>query len=110
MDGARDVAVAFGHALKSTDWTRACALLAPETRKQLEDDAFRPCGAALGGEGLPGTGRIRSAQVHGRQALVRATGDALFLSRFDDGWKVVAAGCEPGAAADLPYRCTLEGG
>ncbi|MFE5620542.1 hypothetical protein ACFQ8S_00475 [Streptomyces virginiae] len=33
------------------------------------------------------------ADVYGRQAMVRLSGDTLFLPQFGKGWKVVAAGC-----------------
>ncbi|GHE56522.1 hypothetical protein [Streptomyces vinaceus] len=51
---------------------------------------------------------MRATQVYGRQALLRMARDTLFLSQFNDGWKIVGAGCEP--QADMPYRCSLKGG
>ncbi|GHE27624.1 DUF6766 family protein [Streptomyces hydrogenans] len=38
--------------------------------------------------------------------MVRLRGDALFLSQFDAGWKVVAAGCTP--RPDMPFDCKPE--
>ncbi|MFF9909022.1 hypothetical protein [Streptomyces sp. NPDC013457] len=108
LGGARRAATAFEEALARADYAGACALLAPQTRRQLEEDAAEPCGPSLAGEELPAGGTVRDTQVYGRQALLRLEGDRLFLSQFDDGWKVVAAGCEP--ERDLPYRCSLKGG
>ena len=46
--------------------------------------------------------------VYGRDAMVRWGGSTLFLARFDDGWRVTAAGCAP-RGEDLPYDCAVEG-
>ncbi|MCX5613390.1 hypothetical protein OHB39_38675 [Streptomyces sp. NBC_00047] len=108
LDAARQVGAAFEQALADADYPRACALLAPQTRQQLEDDESKPCGLALQGQDLPTAGEVQGTQVYGRQALLRLREDTLFLSQFDDGWKVVAAGCTP--EADKPYRCSLKGG
>ncbi|MFB7172425.1 hypothetical protein ACFCYM_16585 [Streptomyces sp. NPDC056254] len=51
---------------------------------------------------------LGTTEVYGRMALVRAEGDALFLSLFTGGWRVVAAGCTP--RGDAPYRCLVKGG
>ncbi|MFJ7905186.1 hypothetical protein ACIQ6V_32670 [Streptomyces sp. NPDC096198] len=108
LDGARRAAAAFERALARADYDRACTLLAPQTRQQLEDDAAAACASALAHEELPASGAVRETQVYGRQALLRLTGDTLFLSQFEHGWKIAAAGCKP--AADMPYRCSLKGG
>ncbi|MGW5638554.1 hypothetical protein [Streptomyces sp. NPDC003832] len=108
LDGARGAATEFEEALARTDYVGACALLAPQTRQELEDDAAATCARALAREELPPAGAVRGTQVYGRQALLRMTGDTLFLSQFDDGWKIVAAGCAP--EAGMPYRCSLKGG
>ncbi|GLV92779.1 hypothetical protein Slala04_42330 [Streptomyces lavendulae subsp. lavendulae] len=107
-DGARMAATAFEETLARADYVAACALLAPQTRQQLEQDSDKPCGSALADEELPVADPVRTTQVYGRQALLRLEGDTLFLSQFDDGWKIVAAGCEP--VSGEPYRCALKGG
>ncbi|MFE5491394.1 hypothetical protein ACFQ7Z_15815 [Streptomyces virginiae] len=48
------------------------------------------------------------ADVYGWQAMVRLSGDTLFLSQFGKGRKVVAAGCTP--RPDLPFDCQVKGG
>ncbi|MEV0448447.1 hypothetical protein [Streptomyces sp. NPDC050600] len=108
VDGARRAASAFEASLARADYAGACALLAPETRRQLEDDTGRRCGPALAGEKPPAAGTVRGTQVYGRQALLTLERDTLFLSQFDDGWKVAAAGCA--RESGRPYRCSLKGG
>ncbi|MFE9928482.1 hypothetical protein [Streptomyces sp. NPDC005533] len=108
LEGARQAGVAFEQALADADYARACALLAPQTRQQLEENREKPCGPALQGQELPVADQVRGTQVYGRQALVRLRNDTLFLSQFDDGWKVVAADCA--LQGEQPYRCSLKGG
>ncbi|MFC9399308.1 hypothetical protein [Streptomyces sp. NPDC057027] len=101
---------AFEAALSGARFAQACALLAPETRQEVMGNAA-DCGHALAQEQLPVAGRSgtdAAVQVYGRQAMVRLTGDTLFLSQFDAGWKVVAAGCTP--RPDQPYDCQVKGG
>ncbi|UYQ65090.1 hypothetical protein [Streptomyces peucetius] len=56
----------------------------------------------------PDGGSVVHVDVHERQARAVLTGDTLFLSRFPDGWKVMAAGCTP--QQDRPYQCEIKGG
>ncbi|MEU2660757.1 hypothetical protein ABZ615_36270, partial [Streptomyces sp. NPDC007325] len=109
-DGATDAGRRFAAALTAGDYRAGCGLLAPETREQVEEDARTGCGPALREAGLPAAGEPRGVDVYGSEALLRMTGDTLFLSRFDAGWLVVAAGCAPPAAADETYRCSVKGG
>lgn len=108
VDGARDAARAFEQALASRQYGAACNLLAPETRERLEEDERQACAKAMEGQELPVSGAVNSAEVYGRQALVRADGETLFLSLFTGGWRVVAAGCMP--QEDKPYQCVVKGG
>lgn len=107
-DGAVEAGRAFEAALASGDYAAACRLLAPESRGQLEQDEKRPCGQALRAQGLPVGGDVRDVDVYGRQALLRLVGETLFLSQFDEGWKVTAAGCVE-QPRDTPYQCTVKG-
>ncbi|MFJ9643797.1 hypothetical protein ACWEPM_34380 [Streptomyces sp. NPDC004244] len=100
--------MAFEQAVAVGDQPRACTLLAPATRRQLEQDARQSCPQALGSEQLPPAGSLRDVRAYGRQAMARMSGDTLFLSLFPDGWKVVAAGCTP--QSDRPYQCLVKGG
>ncbi|MFF5447756.1 hypothetical protein [Streptomyces sp. NPDC012888] len=108
VDGARAAGRAFEQALASRDYAAACALLAPRTREELVEDGRGPCPQALEERRLPVSAAVNSAEVYGRQALVRAEGETLFLSLFGGGWRIVAAGCTP--QGDEPYRCDVKGG
>lgn len=99
--------MAFEEALATGDHALACVLLAPSTRRQLVQDQQQDCPRAIAGEELPRGGGLRGAEAYGRQAMLRLTGDTLFLSQFTDGWKVVAAGCAP--EGDKPYECSVKG-
>ncbi|QES09696.1 hypothetical protein DEJ44_31400 [Streptomyces venezuelae] len=107
-DGASRAGRLFTTALAADDLRAGCELLAPETREQVESDAKGPCGPALRSLDLPKAGAQLGVEVYGRQALLRMRNDTLFLSQFDDGWKVTAAGCVP-QAEDEPYQCALKG-
>ncbi|MFF8375617.1 hypothetical protein ACF07V_05675 [Streptomyces sp. NPDC015661] len=107
QDAAAAAAAAFEAAAAADDHVRACALLAPETRQQLEQNAQKTCPAAFASQELPTTRGIREVEAYGRQAMVRMEGDTLFLSLFTAGWKVMAAGCTP--RPDQPYNCLIKG-
>ncbi|MFJ9825144.1 hypothetical protein ACIRSU_12295 [Streptomyces sp. NPDC101160] len=107
-DGATDAGLKFAAALAAGDYRAGCELLAPGTRDQVEEEGKGPCGPALHSLGLPRPGAARDVQVYGRQALLRMERDTLFLSQFDRGWKVTAAGCVAGSE-DEPYQCSLKG-
>ncbi|MFD6075819.1 hypothetical protein ACFWG5_09605 [Streptomyces hydrogenans] len=99
----------FQTALSEADSGRACALLAPQTRQEVASDAG-DCAKGPAQEQPPiaaGDAADAVAEVHGRQAMVRLSGDALFLSQFDAGWKVVAAGCTP--RPDTPFDRKVKG-
>ncbi|MEU6944772.1 hypothetical protein ABZ957_05920 [Streptomyces sp. NPDC046316] len=107
QDAAAAAGAAFEAAVAAGDHIRACGLLAPQTRQQLEQDEQKACPAAFASQELPRRRGIQGAEVYGRQAMVRTAGDTLFLSLFTGGWKVVAAGCTP--RPDQPYDCLIKG-
>lgn len=107
QDAAAAAGAAFEAAVAAGDHIRACGLLAPQTRQQVEQDEQKACPAALASQELPSRRGIQAAEVYGRQAMVRTAGDTLFLSLFTGGWKVVAAGCTP--RPDQPYDCLIKG-
>ncbi|MFF4173330.1 hypothetical protein [Streptomyces sp. NPDC001744] len=107
-DGASRAALSFEESLASGAYGTACGLLAPDSREQLEEDGSRSCERALAERKLPRGRTVRSVDVYGRQALLRMDGETLFLSQFDDGWRVTAAGCVP-EKDDSPHHCALKG-
>ena len=96
------VAVTFEN--PSGDVQSRCALLAPATLTELEQDS--PCADALPQLPLDG-GRVRSVEVWGGGAQVRMEGDTVFLTQTRSGWRVTAAGCTP--RGDAPYQCEVDG-
>jgi hypothetical protein len=108
-DEAAQVADSFDRAAVS-DAAKACDLLAPRTREEVEKSAQQPCAGALGGDDLPDPSPLRSVDVYGHDAIVRFDNDTVFLARFPEGWRVTAAGCRAGPSDDKPYDCDVSGG
>ena len=108
-DEAARVAESFDQ-LASSDAAQACALLAPGTRAEVEKAAKKSCAEALGDEGLPDPSAVSGVDVFGHDAIVRFSGDTVFLARFPEGWRVTAAGCQPGPSDQKPYDCNVSGG
>lgn len=103
---ASSAAVDF-YRLLARDPAGACARLAPGTRHELEAAAGQACEQALPEEDLPSARSVRHVEVYGKQALVELDEDVAFLARFDNGWRVTAAGCVPRKV--LPYDCSVKG-
>jgi hypothetical protein len=107
QDGAvRDLAGRFYAAVAADDGDSACDLLAPATRSELEQSAGRPCAQAVLNEDVPEVGEPAGIEVFGVMAQVRFAGETAFLTRFADGWRIVAAACTPTANR---YDCSIEG-
>ena len=88
----------------------ACRMLAPRTVESLESQGTGDCAKDLADAGIPPAGAQRSVSVAGHTAQVRYTGEAVFLSLFDTGWKVTAAGCTRSSGdPSVPYDCVVEG-
>ncbi|WP_408899370.1 hypothetical protein ACJ5H2_09780 [Nocardioides sp. R1-1] len=107
-DAVADVVQRFQSAVDAGDGEGACRLLAPSARETLTQEAQAPCADALLEEDLPPAGDEVEAEVYATAAQVDTGTDTVFLGRYDDGWRVVAAGCA--ASGDEPYRCAVEGG
>lgn len=101
---AREVAARFLAAAENGDVDTACALLAPRTREDLET-ADGPCADALPADELRGS--VTGVDTWSDRAKVDTERDALFLTEFDAGWRVAAAGCA--SEEDAPYRCLVGG-
>jgi ketosteroid isomerase-like protein len=105
---ARDVAVQFYSAVADHDGRVACDLLAPDTVHELEQASQKPCVEGLFDENLPAVREPEEVRAYGTMAQVRYGGETVFLARFPDGWRVMAAGCTPAAAER--YDCQVKGG
>lgn len=105
---AAAAAVRLLTAVQGSDGAGACAVLAPETLRELEKSAGAACPEAILDEDLPAPGGVRGSEVFGQWAQVRLDGDTVFLAVFPAGWRVVAAGCTP--RPDRPYDCAVSGG
>ncbi|WP_051712460.1 hypothetical protein [Spirillospora albida] len=99
-----DEAAAFLRALQKGDGAGACARLLPRAAESLESGGKACADEVLGLD--VAVGGVRGVEVWGDHALVRAGGQAVFLSRWGPGWRVAAAGCE--ARPDEPYACEVE--
>lgn len=106
---ASQVAVSFEQ-LADSDGAQACDLLSGHTRAAVEKAAKKPCADALADEDLPAASSVQSVQVYGHDAEVLLAGDVVFLARYAEGWKVTAAGCQPGTQPDEPFDCNVSGG
>jgi hypothetical protein len=102
----RRSAEAFESAVAEGDGASACGWLSAEVRQQLEAASARPCAQAVGALRLSGEA-VRDVEVWGENAQARLDGGVLFLSSFDDGWRVIGAGCTP--QGDRRYRCAIGG-
>lgn len=103
----QDVAVRFYEAVEAGQGATACGLLAPESRREIEQSTRAPCADALLSEDIPAPGRVVETERFGNQAQVRFDHDTVFVAEFDDGWRLVAAGCTP--REPQPYDCTISG-
>lgn len=98
----------FHMSLRDSDGQAACALLSDDAQQEVAQSQGSTCGAEIVQSGLPDSGRPRSAEVFGTAAQVRYDDDVVFLARYGDGWRVIAAGCA--AVTDAPYDCAVQAG
>jgi hypothetical protein len=103
--GPARAAERFHAALAAQRTDAACAMLAKQTADKLPDPG-QSCAEALRELNLGSGGAVTEVSVWGDEAQVRLAGDTLFLRHYSDGWRVMAAGCEP--VRDLPYACEVE--
>ncbi|MGK5448184.1 hypothetical protein [Streptomyces radiopugnans] len=108
IEGASGAAVSFAEAVQAGDGAAMCAVLARETKQELERSERTTCDEAVVKQQLATIGPVRETDVHGRQAMVKLKGDTLFLSEMTGGWKITAAGCTP--RPGQPYQCQVKGG
>jgi hypothetical protein len=102
--GSKAAAVDFLAAMVEGDTRAGCALLATNTREDLEVSAGQPCSSALESVDIAG-GEVDEVTVWGDRAQARASSGTLFLVELATGWRVSAAGCT--RADDGIYDCQL---
>ena len=110
-EDATTVAERFFAAVGSGDGAAACRLLAPDTRRALEDEEQKPCRDAIGGVQIDEARRPTAVELYLTSAQADDdNGEHAFLSRTIDGWRVSAAGCTAGEGPpeDVPMKCELE--
>ena len=97
----------FEAALKRGDAATACQLLAPPTRKELEQSESEKCAKALPDQNIPPATSEADVDVFGDEAIARVAEDVVFLTNVGGTWMVSAAGCKP--QPDQPYDCEVKG-
>jgi hypothetical protein len=102
---ASGLASRFLDATGRGDTQAACTLLTPRVREELAVSDGQPCEESLPADRLRGS--VTEADVWSDWARVSTDGGTIFLTEFDSGWLVTAAGCEPNG--DAPYRCVVGG-
>ena len=106
----RSVTDRFYAALQSHAGERACAQLSENAVNALESASGRSCAQAITALQLPGQ-RAAGTTVYLDSARAdvagAARGEAAFLDRTAQGWRISAVGCRP--KGDGPYDCQLEG-
>jgi hypothetical protein len=107
-DEARRTVDEFVRAIADGDGATACGLLAASTRTAVEDATGRSCDRGIAEQAVADPGTSTGVDVFGTTAQVRLTRDTVFLTRADDGWRVLAAACTP--RGEHPYDCDIEGG
>jgi hypothetical protein len=99
-------AQAFETAVMNGRGAEACARLAPGTADEVAKSSGSPCARSILSVRLRG-GEVSSVAVYGLQAEVVLSTDTVFLSRFEDGWRVIAAACTP--QQGKPFDCLVKG-
>ncbi len=83
-------------------------MLAHSTRSELEQSTGDPCAEAILSETVPIAGPEIDVDAYGTMARARYEEDTLFLTRFESGWRVMAAACTPRPSID-GYDCKVKG-
>lgn len=107
-EGAAAAAQEFHRATADRDGASACRQLSARVAGELAQSEGEPCADAVLSADLPDASDVRDVQVWGGRGLVVLDNDVVFVAEFDQGWRVVAAGCSP--RKDRPYQCTVKGG
>jgi hypothetical protein len=106
-EGAVTAVERLAAAMSAEDGSAACAILAPQTREEVQEASGNPCPEAIIEDDLPPPGPVQTVDVYGQWARVVTEQDTIFLAVFGDGWRVVAAGCS--SRGERPYECQVKG-
>jgi hypothetical protein len=110
QDGAvTRTADSYAEALAGQDGAGACAVLAPPTRSELEESSGKSCDKAVLDEAVTDLGSLEDVRAYGTMAEARFDRDTVFLTRYQSGWRVLAAACKPPKGAGA-YDCQVQGG
>jgi len=104
-----EVARRFYAAVQEGDGPRACQMLSPTARAELEQSSGEACSTAIVGEDITVGSDVGAAEVYGTMAIVHTDEDTMFLSRFPAGWQVTGVGCRPTQQLDQ-FDCSVSGG
>jgi hypothetical protein len=99
---ARSAAERFLAATGASQTAEACELLAPRALADLQGQCDQQLAES---EITPSP--VSSVEAWGDNAIAHTNSGAVFLHRFDQGWLVTGAGCQP--QADQPYECAVGG-
>jgi len=108
-DPAAERASHFYAAIADEDAAAACADLASEARRSLEQQEGKPCEDAILDQDIPEVGGSGEAEIYGSMAQVAYENETAFLSRYGDDWLLTAVGCRP-VSGDTPHDCAIEVG
>lgn len=97
----------FGAAWEAQDGAAICDLLAPVTQRNVESSTGMACAEGVLELDVQPPVAVTNVQVFATAAQARTEADTVFLSQYDGGWRVLAAGCEP--RGEQPYDCELTG-
>jgi hypothetical protein len=110
QDGAvTRTADSYAKALADQDGAAACSVLAPPTRSELEESSGQSCAKAVLDEAKTDLGSLQQVRAYGTMAEASFAGDTVFLTRYQSGWRVLAAACRPPSGAGA-YDCDVQGG
>ena len=112
-DDVARVSRAFYQAVGAQDGAAACRLLAPPTRAEVERSSGQPCAEGILDQGVQEATGAPRVDVYGTMALVRWPQETTFVTRYDTGWQVYAAGCSPDPKSPPDadrYDCDVQGG
>jgi hypothetical protein len=108
VDAAAVVAETFATRVTAGNGQAACDLLSPAAAQSVAEQAGEPCPQAITGMPLRVSSTVDHVAAFGRSAQAHYADSVVFLSRFDEGWRIFAVGCRP--EPNRPYECAVQAG